>query len=40
MRNTLDGMNSRIKGGQQISDLKDMVMESNQAEQIEKNFAK
>ena len=40
MRNMLDGMNSGIKGGWQISDLKDTVIESNQVEQKEKNYAK
>lgn len=41
MRNTLDGMNSMMeKGEEQINDLKDRVLESNQAEQERRKYAK
>ena len=42
MKDMFDGMNSRMEEAEeQVSDLEDSVMESNQAEQDrEKNYAK
>ena len=42
MRNTLDGMNSRLEESEEwINDLENRVMESNQAEQKRKmNYVK
>ena len=41
IKNMLDGINSRVDKTEQINDLGDRVMESNQAEQVrEKRYAK